>query len=995
LRRPARRKSIRKRLLARALPLAIAPTILLGVVALLGLNRLADETATRIDAGQEDLTDDVIGGALENQALVVAQSIDDALRERIINVQAWAAAPSVIGAAEAAHVKAVEQSLTSQSIEELEQAFEADRSLRISPQVQDFLGGQVERSGEFVEAFITDRNGFNAVTTAQTSDFVQSDEQWWTEAWTNGLFLGEPEFDQSADVFAVDVAIRIDRNEARVGVLKAVLSLSIVQALADRATATDPDLDVTIVTSDGFLLAETSSDHDPNRIMADATNVNTTRDPTLLPGFAASDTDGSLVVGDVFVGHAQLETAQWSVATGKPRSSALAPLESLSAIRTSVEDSRALVFTTLAAIVLVALLASFVGTVLVSRQIVQPVLALRDAADRASSTTLPEVIRQLQNSGPDDPLPRLEPIEITSGDEVEALAESFTSMQYTAARLAAEQVQLRQRKTSEIFVSLGRRNQNLINRQIEYLDRFEHDETDPDALGRLFELDHLATRIRRNAENLLVLAGERPPRRWEGPVLAREIVQAAVSEVEQYQRVDLSNIEPIAVDGDAASDTSHLLAELIENALAFSPPKSTVRIVGQRLAQMYVITVQDNGIGMDEGHLAEANTRLSAPLALEDSPTANLGLFVVGHLAARHDMTVTVQPGPSRGTVAQIELPLTLLAEADPTSRNGYGGAPAAIGTHAEIGQPEEFGSGDRYEPAERVEIGGPLEVLNTIDVDPAPNEHAPQRHEESDRTPSGFIRRTPGNRSPVDIPSALEDQPTPDPTSLDLPARDNRRVDDGFANGQPYEDQPPHDDAVEIDLREQPAGLNYEVDVNYEEADDHPDLPAPVRSANGSTPPGSVSPFDRPDPTPPETDSDDNQAARLYDDLAGVLDGERAAMADAHDPVQERPPVETATPTNRRRPNRQRQVTERAPLTDDGLAEVVTTAGFTQRQPGTHSNLVQPPTANESVIEAELVPIPSEQDPAADLLMNWARVLPDRPRERTADNTWRNDGQR
>jgi signal transduction histidine kinase len=243
------------------------------------------------------------------------------------------------------------------------------------------------------------------------------------------------------------------------------------------------------------------------------------------------------------------------------------------------------------------------------------------------------------------------------------LARSIEALGSVAVDLAHSQAELRA-SFSEAFVNLGRRNQNLVERQLEYISELEQDEADPAVLDKLFKLDHLATRMRRNAESLLVIAGVGPVRQLDAPVLAMDLARAACAEVEEYKRVHLHHFDPALISGPASADVVHVLAELIENALSFSPPASTVDVYGKFLEHGYVVVIVDSGIGMAPEQLAAANQRLRGQVASSELAGRYLGQFVAGKLAARHGLTVSLQPGHSGGLVARVKIPSNLVEEA-------------------------------------------------------------------------------------------------------------------------------------------------------------------------------------------------------------------------------------------------------------------------------------------------------------------------------------------
>ena len=221
----------------------------------------------------------------------------------------------------------------------------------------------------------------------------------------------------------------------------------------------------------------------------------------------------------------------------------------------------------------------------------------------------------------------------------------------------------RRRFTSDMLVNLARRNQSMLYRQLEIINQLEESERNPDALAELFRLDHLTTRVRRNAENLLVLSGEKPPRVWSQPVPLRDVVRAAIAETEDLDRVAFEIPEGPLVDGASVTDLTHLLAELTENAVRFSPPDMAVTVRGRRDprgGRGQLLTVEDWGVGMDEADLASANALLADPPEVDLSVSKRLGFHVVARLAARHGIRVVLSPTPGSGITASVALPGSL-----------------------------------------------------------------------------------------------------------------------------------------------------------------------------------------------------------------------------------------------------------------------------------------------------------------------------------------------
>ena len=233
------------------------------------------------------------------------------------------------------------------------------------------------------------------------------------------------------------------------------------------------------------------------------------------------------------------------------------------------------------------------------------------------------------------------------------------------ARRLADAEAGKRKFTSDMLVNLARRNQSLLYRQLEIINQLEDSEHDPDTLAELFTLDHLATRVRRNAESLLVLSGEQPPRTWSKPVPMRDVLRAAIAETEDLDRVVFVADEQLAVAGHTVTDLTHLIAELTENAVRFSPPETTVSIRARPSWQQpggQLLTVEDWGVGMPPAQLAAANALLAKPPEVDLSVSPRLGFHVVARLAARHGITVSLSSTPGSGITATIVLPAALFA---------------------------------------------------------------------------------------------------------------------------------------------------------------------------------------------------------------------------------------------------------------------------------------------------------------------------------------------
>ena len=318
-----------------------------------------------------------------------------------------------------------------------------------------------------------------------------------------------------------------------------------------------------------------------------------------------------------------------------------------------------------AALILLAMLLSLAGALLIARSLVRPLQALRTGALDIAANRLPEIVRRLRDSDGAEGAIEVDPIPITSSDEIGQVARAFDEVHQQAVRLASEQAMLRSNVNS-MFVNLSRRSQSLVQRQLRLIDELENSEQDPDQLANLFKLDHLATRMRRNGENLLVLAGEEPGRKWSQAVRLLDVTRAGASEVEQYERVALRDLPDVNVLGRVVNDLVHLVAELLENATSFSAPETRVSVTANMLNTGGVmLEVEDAGIGMTPEELDDANERLANPPVIDVAISRRMGLYVVGRLATRHGVQVRLRRSAGGGITALVLIPSALLAGID------------------------------------------------------------------------------------------------------------------------------------------------------------------------------------------------------------------------------------------------------------------------------------------------------------------------------------------
>ncbi|MGW0711960.1 sensor histidine kinase [Streptomyces sp. NPDC002643] len=343
-----------------------------------------------------------------------------------------------------------------------------------------------------------------------------------------------------------------------------------------------------------------------------------------------------------------------------------------------------------------AVVASLVISVRIGRGLVVELVSLRNDALEIARRKLPEAMRKLR-AGEDIDVETEAPPGPSAEDETGQVAEALGTVHRAALRAAAERAELAG-GISGVFVNLARRSQVLVHRQLSLLDSMERRSEDPDELSDLFRLDHLTTRMRRHAESLIILSGAAPGRAWRKPVSLTNVIRAAVSEIEDYARVEVRQLPEAQIVGAAVADLTHLLAELVENAAQFSPPHTRVRVTGEPVGNGYAVEIEDRGLGMGRETLAGANRRITQSEALDLFDSDRLGLFVVSRLASRHGIKVHLRTSPYGGTTAVVLLPTALL-HSGMTERS-----PEAV---AEAEQPEEreyvrVPAAAHHEPVER-----------------------------------------------------------------------------------------------------------------------------------------------------------------------------------------------------------------------------------------------------------------------------------------------------
>ncbi|MCP2242793.1 sensor histidine kinase [Lentzea aerocolonigenes] len=379
------------------------------------------------------------------------------------------------------------------------------------------------------------------------------------------------------------------------------------------------------------------------------------------------DLEGRIINGDTSVTEQQWRAAAGPVhenlvgiATGQAQAAADLGLDKANTRLTAVLIGSLIA---LLAVVVGIVLALRISNRLVSKALVTRLTSLREDTLRLAQERLPHIVARLRGGEQVDVHRDMPPLDY-GNDEIGQVADAFNTAQYTAVAAAVKETQARE-GVNRVFLDIAHRNQGLVHRQLKILDKLEREEEHPEQLDSLFQLDHLATRARRNAENLIILAGEQPGRQWRKPVRLSDIIRSAVAETEQYVRVKVNPVPDRALVGVAVADTIHLLAELVDNATAFSSPRSEVIVHSSAVPHGIVIEIEDHGLGMTQEERLQANAKLSNPPDFETMAfrgESRLGLFVVARLAARRGIKVELRDSPYGGTVALCVLPPNIVA---------------------------------------------------------------------------------------------------------------------------------------------------------------------------------------------------------------------------------------------------------------------------------------------------------------------------------------------
>jgi signal transduction histidine kinase len=541
----------------------------------------------------------------------------------------------------------------------------------------------------------------------------------------------------------------------------------------------------------------------------------------------------------------------------------------LTAMSASLSDRLVLEAALAGGLGLAAVAASVFLLVWFGRKVTRDLTGLNDSVREMATERLPSVVERLRR-GDDVDVDAESPVPGTSSiAEVSRIAESFGTVQSAAVSAAVDQATLR-KGVNQIFLNISMRNQSLLHRQLGMLDSMERRTSEPGALADLFRLDHLTTRMRRHAESLIVLSGAVPGRGWRDPVPVVDILRAAVAEVEDYVRVDVASESDDLVAGNAVSDVTHLIAELVENAAVFSPPSTRIEVRAERVGTGLVAEVEDRGLGLSLTELDEINARLASPAEFDLTHSEQLGLFVVSRLAARHAIKVSLRRSVYGGTTAVVLMPFGVVVrpeEAGPVAprRDGdlavEGGPRALTGRHRlapPVAVAAEPGTGARTGEAE-----WPMAPWETRPITIPSEAQAP--------TVPAALSARPATASSLSLPSLPPSLP---PSSSSLPSR----------SAPPAAARAPWEDAPEPDGPE-PAGSHLGMPIRVPQASMAPQL----RASRDADAPGQPGQPGQPGPWPGE-DEDPGFGARSPEATRSMLTmmqqgWRRGRMDDLDDP--------------------------------------------------------------------------------------------------------------
>jgi HAMP domain-containing protein len=427
-------KSLRGKITTQMLLISLVPILIIGGLAYFSLNRSVNDASDSLQQSRDQLAEEVVGANLNSEATLIAREIDQFMLERMGDVIVWSTAPVVVETAQQGFALAEEQGLPQLSLDEQEATMEATRTLAVDQSANNYLKQQIDLSPHFGEVFFTDAHGYNVAVTSPTSDFVQSDEDWWQEAWENQISIGTIEYDDSAGIWSIEISVRVDHPQtgAALGVMKSVLGVSLLQEVADLHESQLQEGDVTILNPEGLLVAETASAHELERIMNPEISLLDIGSDAVTDVFASEDASGFNLSDDLVSGFSRTNAAAfyesipgfdgfgWAVLVDQPTEVAFAPIQSLSELESDLDNSRQTIGLTILVVVLLVAVGALTLAFFLSSGITVPILHLRDVAEKVSRGDL--------NAS----------ISVKSDDEIGDLANAFGRMVTAIRFFAAE-----------------------------------------------------------------------------------------------------------------------------------------------------------------------------------------------------------------------------------------------------------------------------------------------------------------------------------------------------------------------------------------------------------------------------------------------------------------------------------------------------------------------------------------------------------------------------
>lgn len=717
-----------------ALVSAVLPLLVGAGVVALALRSSVDQADTRAARAVEVAQTELAGPAAARDAAAAAQLIDRFMVERLDDAVALSRNPVVVGAVTAPREELDAIADWSPSLIEARLDAKADQ-LDSTGVTEEALEAAVGDHPSYRSALVTDANGYVVGATAG-GDFAHRHQPWWQAAWRSGAHLGPIEADSSGTL-TLTLAVRVDHPDTgrAVGVVLATIDAGAVVRASDLSSGEgDRASQVWVLHPNGTQLAGAEPPPDSAPVVADA-----------LAAVAGGSRSGSAVGDDAVTGYATtanrypidrlgMDIAGPSLVAvvsrpATPTTSALGGV--IDGIGADLRSRALALALILGGLLLAAGAGAYLAARTTSRRIVEPMYVLRNEAHRLADSELPELVTLLRSTDGSGELPVVDLIELDAEGEVAELADAFNRLRATTVELAAGQALDHSKELASVLINLGRRNQQLIGRQLRFIDELELTESDPDVLRNLFTLDQMATRMRRNADNLLVLAGEQTMRHSGRPLPVEEVLRAATSEVEHFARVKLTTVDQALVQPAAVNDLTHLLAELIENATLFSPADTPVEVAGRWDGDLtYTISVSDRGPGLSRPDLAAANARITQPVMPADQPINRLGLYVVGRLAHHHQIDARLVESATTGTTAKVTLRLSTVTPVPQPSGEVIG---SRLRTTAEV---RERRAG-AFPPPVRPSTSGQLPVIEPeVDLEPARAEPAAQPEPAADQDP-------------------------------------------------------------------------------------------------------------------------------------------------------------------------------------------------------------------------------------------------------------------